>query len=35
MDASYKGQTGTDYDELIDTIASVCADDDPSAAADL
>lgn len=35
MDASYKGQTGADYDELIDTIASVCANDDPSAIADL
>lgn len=35
MDASYKGQTGADYDELIDTIARVCADDDPTAIADL
>jgi hypothetical protein len=35
MDASYKGQTGADYDELLDTIADVCAADDPSAVADL
>jgi hypothetical protein len=35
MHASYKGQTGADYDELIDTIARVCADDDPSAVAGL
>ena len=25
MYASYKGQTGPDYDELLDTIADVCA----------
>lgn len=35
MDASYKGQTGADYDKLIDTIARVCADDDPTAIAGL
>ena len=35
MDASYKGQTGADYDELLDTIADVCAADDPSATAEL
>jgi hypothetical protein len=35
MVASYKGETGADYDELIDTIADVCAGDDPSAVADL
>ncbi len=35
MDASYKGQTGADYDELLDTIADVCAADDSSAVADL
>jgi transglutaminase-like putative cysteine protease len=35
MDASYKGETGADYDELLDTIATVCAADDPSAVADL
>ncbi len=31
MVASYKGETGPDYDELLDTIATVCATDDPSA----
>ncbi len=35
MDASYKGQAGADYDELIDTIADVCAGDDPFAVAEL
>jgi hypothetical protein len=35
MDASYKGQTGADYDELLDTIAGVCAGGDPGALADL
>jgi hypothetical protein len=35
MGASYKGQTGADYDELIDTVATVCADDDPTAITDL
>jgi hypothetical protein len=35
MDASYKGETGADYDELLDTVAAVCAIDDPSAVADL
>jgi hypothetical protein len=35
MDASYQGQTGADYDELIDAIAKVCADDNPLAVADL
>jgi hypothetical protein len=35
MEASYKGQTGADYDELIDTIARVCAGDDPAAIAGL
>jgi transglutaminase-like putative cysteine protease len=35
MDASYKGQTGADYDELLDTVADVCAADDLSATADL
>jgi hypothetical protein len=28
MTAAYAGETGPDYDELIDTIASVCASDD-------
>jgi hypothetical protein len=35
MDASYKGQTGADYDELLDTVAAVCASDDPAAVTDL
>jgi len=35
MDASYKGETGADYDELLDTIAAVCASEDPSAVAEL
>jgi Transglutaminase-like superfamily len=35
MKASYKGQAGADYDELIDTVARVCAGDDPSAVAGL
>ncbi|PWU59169.1 transglutaminase [Micromonospora globispora] len=35
MEASYKGKTGPDYDELIDAIAAVCATDDPGAIADL
>ncbi len=35
MDASFKGETGPDYDELLDTIATVCAADEPSAVADL
>ena len=35
MGASYRGETGPDYDELLDTVAAVCAADDPSAVADL
>lgn len=35
MDASYKGETGPDYDALIDAIATVCASNDPSAFRDL
>ncbi len=35
MHASYKGQTGADYDELLDLIADVCAADNPSAVADV
>ena len=35
MVVSYKGQTGADYDELLDRIAAVCAADDPSVVADL
>ena len=35
MDASYKGETGPDYDELIDTVAAVCASNDPAAIREL
>ena len=35
MSASYQGETGADYDELLDTIAAACAADDPAAVADL
>ena len=35
MDASYQGQTGADYDELMDEIAAVCAAGEPAAAAGL
>ncbi len=35
MTASYRGETGADYDELIDTIARVCAADEPLALAGL
>ena len=35
MGASYSGKTGPDYDELLDTVAAVCADDNPVAVADL
>jgi hypothetical protein len=35
MGASYKGQTGADYDELLDTVTDVCAGDDPAAVAGL
>ena len=35
MEASYKGETGADYDELIDTIAVACTSDDQSAVTDL
>jgi hypothetical protein len=35
MTASYEGRTGADYDELIDTVAEACADDDPAAVAAL
>ncbi len=31
MDASYKGETGPEYDALIDTAAATCASDDPMA----
>ncbi len=33
MDASYRGETGADYDELMDAIADVCATEDLSAIA--
>jgi hypothetical protein len=35
MHASYKGETGAEYDELLDTIAAVCAEDNSSAIVDL
>jgi hypothetical protein len=35
MTASYRGETGADYDELIDTVAAVCAADEPDAIAAL
>jgi hypothetical protein len=35
MTDAYEGKTGSDYDELLDTLADVCADDDPSAVAAL
>jgi hypothetical protein len=35
MAASYKGETGPDYDELMTTIAAVCASDNASAVRDL
>ena len=35
MTAAYRGETGEDYDELLDEIATVCAADDPAAAARL
>lgn len=31
MQASYDGETGDDYDELIDAVAATCASDDPAA----
>ncbi len=35
MEASYDGQTGADYDALMDHIATTCAADAPAALADL
>lgn len=35
MSAAYQGATGADYDELIDTVAVVCAADEPDAIAGL
>jgi hypothetical protein len=31
MEASYKGETGLEYDALIDVVATTCASNDPSA----
>jgi hypothetical protein len=33
MRASYDGQAGADYDELLDEVAAACASDDPAVAA--
>jgi hypothetical protein len=35
MTDAYKGETGRDYDELLDEVAAVCAADDPRAVAAL
>lgn len=35
MEEAYKGETGAEYDELLDEVAAVCAADDPVAAAAL
>jgi hypothetical protein len=35
MPAAYAGQTGPDYDELIDEVAAACASDSPRQVADL
>jgi len=35
MHASYDGETGADYDDLMDTIATVTASDDVDAIMDL
>ncbi len=35
MTEAYEGRTGPDYDQLLDTLAAVCADDDPTAIAAL
>jgi Transglutaminase-like superfamily len=35
MTAAYRGETGQDYDELLDELALVCAADDPAAVASL
>jgi hypothetical protein len=35
MTESYRGETGDDYDELLDTVAAVCAAADPAAVASL
>jgi hypothetical protein len=31
MEEAYKGETGAEYDELLDVLAAVCAGDDPQA----
>lgn len=35
MTDAYNGKTGADYDDLLDTLAAVCAADDPAAVTDL
>ena len=35
MTDAYAGKTGADYDDLLDTLARVCADDDAAAVAAL
>lgn len=35
MTEAYEGKTGPDYDDLLDTLAAVCADDTPAAIAAL
>jgi len=35
MEESYRGETGADYDALVDEIAAACAADDPGAVASL
>ena len=35
MEASYRGETGADYDDLMDVIAETCAADDPEEVAGL
>ncbi|GAA2541111.1 hypothetical protein GCM10010435_05710 [Winogradskya consettensis] len=35
MQASYRGETGADYDGLLDAVAEACAADDPAAAVGL
>ena len=34
MTAAYAGETGADYDELLDTVTAVCATDDDRTVAD-
>ncbi|MDG6106569.1 hypothetical protein Daura_26590 [Dactylosporangium aurantiacum] len=35
MDAAYKGETGADYNELLDRVAAVTGSDDPAEVAHL